>query len=103
MAHKKGNLGIAEIIGDKRDDILALAHKRGAFNVRVFGSVARGEAREDSDVDFIVNFEEDKDIFDQIGFWLDLKALLQRDVDLISDHAELADIGIVARETAHPL
>ncbi|MFN8374872.1 MAG: hypothetical protein U0694_18585 [Anaerolineae bacterium] len=47
----KTGLGIKDIIGDKRADILRLAAKYGAFNVRVFGSVARGEARADSDDD----------------------------------------------------
>ncbi len=97
---KKGNLGIPEIIGDKRDTILALAQKRGAFNVRVFGSVARGEAREDSDVDFIANFQDDKDIFDIIGFWLDLKKCLERDVDLITEHDHMNEIAKIAKETA---
>jgi uncharacterized protein len=50
----KTTLGIAEIIGDKREQILRIAEEHGASNLRVFGSVARGEATEDSDVDFLV-------------------------------------------------
>lgn len=47
-------MSIREILADKRDDIIAIAAKHGARNVRVFGSVARGDADEDSDVDFLV-------------------------------------------------
>lgn len=79
------NLGIEEIIGDKREAILRLAAQYGATNVRVFGSVARGEARPDSDVDLIVCFPPNRSIFDLVGLWLDLKDLMGRDVSLISD------------------
>ena len=70
----------------RRDEILRLAEKHGASNVRVFGSVARGEARPDSDVDFIVSFRPKTSIFDQIGLWQDLQELLGCEIDLIADH-----------------
>lgn len=44
-------MGIAEVVGSKRDYVLALARKHGATNVRIFGSLARGEADEASDID----------------------------------------------------
>jgi uncharacterized protein len=78
-------LGIDDIIGDKREAILKLAQQYGASNVRVFGSVARGEARPDSDVDFLVNFPADRSIFDLVGLWLDLKDLIGREVNLSTD------------------
>jgi uncharacterized protein len=78
-------LGINDIIGDKREAILELAAKYGATDVRVFGSVARGEARPDSDVDFLVSFPPDRSIFDLVGLWLDLKEMLGREVDLSTD------------------
>lgn len=81
----KVGLGIAEIIGDKRDDILRLAAQHKAYNVRVFGSVARGEARPDSDVDLLVTVGEGVSIFDLVGLWLELQELLGREVSLISD------------------
>ncbi len=81
----KTGLGIAEIIGDKREAILQLAAKYGVSQVRVFGSVARGEARPDSDIDFLVSFPPDRSIFDLVGLWLDLKELLGREVDLSTD------------------
>lgn len=56
----KTGLGIDDIIGDKREAVLELARKHGGFNVRVFGSVARGEARPDSDVDLYDSVENEK-------------------------------------------
>ena len=79
------SLGIDDIIGDKREAILKLAAQYGASNVRVFGSVARGEARSDSDVDFLVNFPADRSIFDLVGLWLDLRDLIGREVNLSTD------------------
>lgn len=79
------HLGIGEIIGDKREQLLQLAAQYGAHNVRVFGSVARGEAREDSDVDLLMSFPEGTSIFDLVGLWLELKGLLGRDVNLSTD------------------
>ena len=79
--------GINDIIGDKRAAILQLAADYGASNVRVFGSVARGEARPDSDVDFLVSFPPDRSIFDLVGLWLDLKDLLGREVNLSTDQS----------------
>ena len=78
-------LGIDEIIGDKRAAILKLAAQHGASHVRVFGSVARGDARPDSDVDFLVNFPSDRSIFDLVGLWLDLTELVGREVDLSTE------------------
>ena len=78
-------LGIDDIIKDKRDAILRLVAQYGASNVRVFGSVARGDARQDSDVDLLVSFPEDKSVFDLVGLWLDLKQLIGRDVSLVAD------------------
>jgi predicted nucleotidyltransferase len=80
-------MGIAEIIGDKRDTILALAAKYGASNVRVFGSVADGRANEASDVDFLVDLEPDRSLFDLGGLLMDLQELLGRKVDVVTEPA----------------
>jgi predicted nucleotidyltransferase len=85
----KRGLGIDDIIGDKREAVLALAAKYGAFNVRVFGSVARGEARPDSDVDFVMEFPDGTSIFDLAGLWDELQTLLGREVDLVDEHPKL--------------
>lgn len=85
----KTGLGIDDIIGDKRE--AALAAKHGAFNVRVFGSVARGEARPDSDVDFVIEFPDGTSIFDLAGLWDEPQTLLGREVDLVTPHKRLKD------------
>lgn len=69
----------------KRDDILRLAEARGVYNVRVFGSVARGEATANSDVDLLVSAKSHLDMFDLVGLWLDLQELLVCDVSLVTD------------------
>lgn len=70
----------------RRDEILELAQRYGATNLRVFGSVARGEATPDSDVDLLVNFHEGTSLFELSGFWQDLQELLGRDVNLLSEN-----------------
>lgn len=70
---------------EKRDEILGIAARHGAFNVRVFGSVARGEADEDSDIDLIVAFESGRSLLDHAALWLDLQELLGCKVDVVSD------------------
>jgi uncharacterized protein len=79
---KPRGLGIPEIIGSKRYNVLRLATQHKASNVRIFGSVARGEARPDSDVDFLVDFEPGYTLLDHAGLVIDLKDLLGRDVDV---------------------
>jgi predicted nucleotidyltransferase len=78
-------MGTEEIIGKQREQILALAAKRGAFNVRIFGSVARGEATSTSDVDFLVDLEEGRSLFDVGGLLYDLQNLLHRKVDVVTE------------------
>jgi predicted nucleotidyltransferase len=75
-------MGIDEILKDKRDEILRLAALRGAHHVRVFGSVARGDARPDSDVDFLVEMEPGRSLMDLGGLLMDLQDLLERKVDV---------------------
>lgn len=75
-----------------RAEIFRLAQQNNATNIRVFGSVARGDARPDSDIDFIARFREGTSIFDMVGLWLDLKDLLGREIDLIADHPEGGEV-----------
>ena len=77
-------MGINEIIGDQKEHILAIASKHGAFNVRVFGSVAKGNADEKSDVDFLVDLEKGRSLFDLGGLLMDLQDLLGRNVDVVT-------------------
>ena len=77
-------MGIAELLAEKREEIIAIAAKHGARNVRVFGSVARGEADEKSDIDFLVEMEPGRSLLDMGGLLMDLRELLDRDVDIVS-------------------
>ena len=76
-------LGIQDLLADRRDQILAIADRHGAYNVRVFGSVARGEASIDSDVDFLIDYQLERITpWFPAGLMLDLEALLDRKVDV---------------------
>ena len=70
-------------IRDQRDVILRLAAQYGIRSVRLFGSVVRGEARADSDVDVLIDFEPGRSLLDQVGFEQDLEALLGCKVDVV--------------------
>jgi predicted nucleotidyltransferase len=79
-------MGIKEILANRREQILSLATKYGAYNVRVFGSVANGLTDEKSDVDFLVELEDGKTLFDLGGLLMDLQELLQRKVDVVTEN-----------------
>lgn len=68
----------------RREDILRLATTYGAQNVRVFGSVARGEADSNSDIDFLVELEPGRSLLDLGGFLMDLQELLGCEVDVVT-------------------
>lgn len=70
-----------------RQDILNLAAKHGMKNLRVFGSFARGEAHEGSDLDLLVEMASDRSLLDRIGFLQDLEDLLSRKVDVVNEKA----------------
>ena len=82
---KDSGLGIKELLASRREEILRIAAKHGAHNVRVFGSVARGEAGENSDVDLLVELEQGRSLLDQAGMVLDLEELLGRKVDVVTE------------------
>jgi predicted nucleotidyltransferase len=67
----------------RRTDIEHVAARRGAHNIRVFGSVARGEARPDSDVDFLVEMEPGRTVLDLSELILDLEDVLGCKVDVV--------------------
>jgi predicted nucleotidyltransferase len=72
---------------EKKAEILHLAEVHGARNVRVFGSVARGDNGEDSDVDFLVDMDKGRTLFDLIGFRLDLEDLLHMPVEVVTTNS----------------
>ncbi len=73
-----------ETLRARRDEILRVAAARGASNVRVFGSVARGTAGPGSDIDLLVDFDPGRTMVDHVGLWRDLEALLGAAVDVVS-------------------
>jgi uncharacterized protein len=78
---------IDELLKAKRREILAIAARHGARNLRVFGSVARGEAGPESDLDLLVEMDPDKSLMDHVALMQDLEDLLQRKVDVVSERA----------------
>ena len=96
-------MGIEEILGAKRDEILRIAEKHGVTSIRVFGSVARGEAGADSDVDFLIEAGGDVTPWFPGGLVADLEDLLGRDVDVVEKCALRPRIGKHVLAEAVPL
>jgi len=78
-------MSLDELLQEKREDILRIAIKRGASNVRVFGSIARGEADAESDIDLLVDLEPGRSLFDLGGLLMDLQDLLGHKVDVVTE------------------
>ncbi|MHC4508401.1 MAG: nucleotidyltransferase family protein [Planctomycetota bacterium] len=78
-------MGIQDIIINHREQILSLAAKYGASDVRVFGSFARGTADENSDVDFLVSLDPGRSLLDLGGLLYELQQLIGRRVDVVTD------------------
>jgi len=76
---------LLEQVQSQREDILRLAARRGARNVRLFGSVARNEAGPDSDVDFLVDLEPGRSLLDLGGLLMDLQKLIGCKVDVVTE------------------
>ena len=75
-------MDLRELLQSKRDEILRIARAHGARNVRVFGSAARGDADETSDVDFLVEFEPGTSLLQHGAMIAELEELLGRKVDV---------------------
>ncbi len=72
-------------IKDRREEILRTARRHGARNVRVFGSVVRGDAVDQSDVDVLVELEDGRSLLDHVAIKQDLEDLLGCEVDVVTD------------------
>jgi len=79
-------MDVDQLLQEKREAILQLAAKHGARNVRVFGSVARHEANDQSDIDLLVDTTEHTSPWFPVGFIQDLEALLGRKVDVVTEN-----------------
>jgi uncharacterized protein len=75
----------SEIVKVKREEILAIARKHGASNVRVFGSVARGEADEESDIDLLVDLDAERSLFDLGALVVELNESIGHHVDVVTE------------------
>ncbi|MGD0775711.1 MAG: nucleotidyltransferase family protein [Candidatus Solibacter sp.] len=76
-----------DTLRQQKTEIIRLAEMRGCRNVRVFGSVATGESQPDSDVDFLVDLEPGRSIFDLAGFMGDLRDLLGTEIDVVESRS----------------
>ena len=79
------DLTVGNTIREQREAILSIAARHGATDVRLIGSVARGEARPDSDVDLLVTWSEGTSLLNHAALMLELERLLGRKVDIASD------------------
>jgi predicted nucleotidyltransferase len=91
------------LLDARRSEILAVAARYGVTNVRVFGSVARREARADSDLDLLVTFPRGTSLLDQIGFAQDLEDLLGMRVEVASDRGLRERIRTTVLQEAVPI
>ena len=80
-------MSLASLLQEKRQDILRVAAQHGASSVRVFGSVVRGDATPESDIDLLVTLEPSRTLLDQIALEQDLEDVLGRRVDVVTETA----------------
>jgi predicted nucleotidyltransferase len=92
-----------ELLRNRRTEIMQIAARHGARNLRVFGSVARGDTRPDSDVDILVDMEPGRSLFDLGGLLYDLQALLGVDVDVVTEKGLRSRIRAQVMREAIPL
>jgi uncharacterized protein len=78
-------MSVKTSLKEKRKEILRIASKYGARDVRVFGSVARGESGRESDLDLLVRFESGVTLLNQAALIRELESLLKSKVDVVSD------------------
>ena len=78
-------MSLSKTLKNSREEILNIAGKYGAKNIRVFGSVARGEEKQGSDIDIIVEMKQGSSLLDIIAIKQDIEDLLGRKVDVITE------------------
>jgi predicted nucleotidyltransferase len=76
---------MVDVIKDRRSDALRILSRHGAHNPRIFGSIARGDARPSSDIDVLVEMDSERTLVDLVALEQDLTALFGRPVDVITD------------------
>jgi predicted nucleotidyltransferase len=80
-------MNVEQILREKRDDIRSIAAEHGAYNVRIFGSVVRGEAGPDSDIDFLIDVGPTTSSWFPAGLILDLEEILGCRVEVVTERA----------------
>ncbi len=85
-------LALNKLLQEKREDILRIAKEYGASNIRIFGSVARGESDAKSDIDLLVDLEQGRNLMDLGGLLMDLQDLLDHKVDVATEEILRAHI-----------
>lgn len=78
-------MNIYELLKEKKEEIIQIANSHGAYNIRIFGSVARNEATDTSDIDLIVDIGENLSFFFPGGLVLELEKLLGKKVDIVTE------------------
>jgi hypothetical protein len=96
-------MSIEYVVRQKRAEILRIAERHGAYNVRVFGSVARGEAGPDSDVDLLIDAGEKVSSWFPGGLIVDLEDLLGRRVDVVTERALRPELRKYVLRDTRPL
>jgi predicted nucleotidyltransferase len=97
------DLSIEGLIQQNRAEILRLAALHGAHNVRLFGSVVRGQVTADSDLDVLVDFDAGRSLLDRIALIQDLEDLLGIKVDVVTPRSVHQELQSEILQTAQPL
>ncbi len=92
-----------DLVNEKHEAILQAATRYGAYNVRVFGSVARGEATPDSDVDFLVDLQPGRSLLDLGGLLMELQDILACEIDLVTEQGLRERVRQTILDEAIPL
>lgn len=93
----------SDLLRAKREEILLLAARHGASNIRVFGSVARGDSTDASDIDFLVDLQPGRSLLDLGALLEDLKTTLGCPVDIVTEKGLRARIHDRVLQQAVPL
>jgi len=94
------SMSLNELIKQKRSEIISLAEKYGAYNIRIFGSVARGQENEDSDIDFLVDLRDERSLWDLGGLWMELNDLLKVRIEVFTENTLKDSIRRIASKEA---
>jgi predicted nucleotidyltransferase len=96
-------MDVNELLESRREEILKISKHYGAYNVRIFGSVARGESESNSDIDILVDMEPGRSLFDLGGLLYDVKQLLGVEVDVVTEKGLRSRIRDHVLDEAVPL